>query len=74
VVCNSEGLGQEGQAMTARERAMTEATDEEVARVKKLVNLSVPSIPTHDVLKLLARLERVEEELDAMKLGYRGFP
>ena len=51
-----------------------EATDEEVARVKKLVNLSVPSIPMHDVLKLLARLERVEEELDAMKLGYRGFP
>jgi len=27
-----------------------------------------------ETTKLLARLERVEEELDAMKLGHRGFP
>lgn len=40
-----------------------DATDEEVARVNKLVTLGVPSIPMHDVAKLLARLERVEGEL-----------
>jgi len=60
--------------MTARERAMTEATDEEVAQLRAMCQLEATYFPHTIISKLLARLERVEEELESMKLGYRGFP
>lgn len=62
-----------------------QASDEEVARWK-VVHVQVEAWPSGYVcdscrkvwpcptVKLLARLEAVEEELEAMKLGYRGFP
>jgi len=52
-----------------------QATDEDVAAAKELLLNPFSSLYENSlVAKLLARLERVEEELDAMKLGYRGFP
>jgi len=50
-----------------------QATDAEVTELRSWACHWKGRVPTL-VAKLLARLEAVEEELEAMKLGYRGFP